>query len=40
MLDVILRARPSSAKGTYLRSATVSSTMGPGFKLDTNLYRN
>ena len=40
LFEVIQRARPSSAKGTFLRSVTVSSTMGPGFKLDLNLYRN
>jgi len=34
-VDAILRAKPSSAKGTYLRSIAVSSTMGPGLKLDT-----
>lgn len=34
-LLAILKARPASAKGQYLRSAVVSSTMGPGVKLDT-----
>jgi large subunit ribosomal protein L1 len=34
-LLAVLKARPSSAKGQYLRSAVVSSTMGPGIKLDT-----
>jgi len=34
-LLAVLKARPSSAKGQYLRSAVVSSTMGPGVKLDT-----
>jgi large subunit ribosomal protein L1 len=38
-LDSILRARPSAAKGTYLRGATLSSTMGPGVRLDTAVYR-
>lgn len=32
----ILRAKPASAKGTYLKSITISTTMGPGVKLDTN----
>ncbi len=38
-LDTIVRAKPSAAKGTYLKSATVSSTMGPGVRLDTAGYR-
>jgi large subunit ribosomal protein L1 len=38
-LDTIVKAKPSASKGTYLRSATVSSTMGPGIKLDTAVYR-
>jgi large subunit ribosomal protein L1 len=32
----IIKAKPSSAKGTYLKSLTVSTTMGPGIKIDTN----
>jgi large subunit ribosomal protein L1 len=32
----ILRAKPSSAKGTYVKSLTISTTMGPGVKIDTN----
>jgi len=31
----IVRARPTSAKGTYMKNASVCSTMGPGVKLDT-----
>ncbi|UCC25225.1 MAG: 50S ribosomal protein L1 [Gemmatimonadales bacterium] len=38
-MDQIVRARPSAAKGTYVRSVTVSSTMGPGVPVDPNLYR-
>ena len=38
-MDTVMKARPSAAKGTYVRSATVSSTMGPGIKLDTAVYR-
>ncbi|HAB29593.1 MAG TPA: 50S ribosomal protein L1, partial [Gemmatimonadetes bacterium] len=30
----VLRAKPSAAKGKYVRSATVASTMGPGIKVD------
>jgi large subunit ribosomal protein L1 len=38
-LEAINRVRPASAKGVYLQSATVSSTMGPGVKLDVAGYR-
>jgi large subunit ribosomal protein L1 len=38
-MDTIVRAKPAAAKGTYIKSATVSSTMGPGVKLDTAGYR-
>jgi large subunit ribosomal protein L1 len=34
LLDSIVRAKPAAAKGKYLRSITVSSTMGPGVKID------
>lgn len=35
LISALVRAKPSTAKGTYLRSITVSSTMGPGVKVDT-----
>lgn len=38
-MDQIVRSKPAGAKGTYLRSVTVSSTMGPGVAIDPNLYR-
>ena len=36
VLDEIQRAKPASAKGRYLRKITISSTMGPGIRLDLN----
>src|SRR5512138_3476728 len=34
MIETLLRLKPASAKGTYMRSVTVSTTMGPGIKID------
>lgn len=34
LLDAISRAKPASAKGTYFRSITVATTMGPGVRVD------
>jgi large subunit ribosomal protein L1 len=36
LLDSIVKAKPPAAKGKYFRSITVSSTMGPGVKIDEN----
>src|SRR6476661_3598117 len=35
LVDSIVKAKPSAAKGKYLRSVTLSSTMGPGVRIDT-----
>ena len=35
LVDSIVKAKPSAAKGRYLKSITVSSTMGPGVRIDT-----
>jgi large subunit ribosomal protein L1 len=34
-MDEIVRAKPSGAKGKYIRSATLATTMGPGVRVDT-----
>jgi large subunit ribosomal protein L1 len=34
LIGVILRLKPSSSKGTYVRSVSISSTMGPGVRID------
>jgi large subunit ribosomal protein L1 len=39
VLDELQRAKPASAKGRYLRKITVSSTMGPGVRIDVNRLR-
>lgn len=39
LMHEIVRLKPAAAKGRYVRSVTVSSTMGPGVSIDDNLYR-
>ncbi|MBR1744031.1 MAG: 50S ribosomal protein L1 [Lachnospiraceae bacterium] len=38
LMDAITKAKPSAAKGQYYRSVSISSTMGPGVKLNTLKY--
>ena len=35
ILDAVIKAKPAAAKGKYLKSVTIASTMGPGIKLNT-----
>ena len=35
LVESVVKAKPSAAKGKYLKSVTLSSTMGPGIKIDT-----
>lgn len=35
LMDAIIKAKPSSAKGQYMKSVTITSTMGPGVKVST-----
>jgi large subunit ribosomal protein L1 len=35
LIDAVIKAKPSSAKGTYLKSIAIASTMGPGVKINT-----
>jgi large subunit ribosomal protein L1 len=37
-LNTIVKLKPSSAKGTYIRSVYLSSTMSPGLKIDTKIF--
>jgi large subunit ribosomal protein L1 len=40
VLEEILRAKPSAAKGKYLKKVTVSTTTGPGIAIDPNIQKN
>jgi len=36
VVEAVVKAKPSGAKGQYVRSASINTTMGPGIKLDLN----
>jgi large subunit ribosomal protein L1 len=38
LMQTIMKLKPSSAKGTYVKSVTLSSTMSPGVAIDTKLF--
>ena len=38
LMSAVVKARPAAAKGQYLKSVTIASTMGPGVKLDTTKF--
>jgi large subunit ribosomal protein L1 len=38
-LNTLIKMKPSTAKGTYMKSLTVASTMSPGIKVDTKTIK-
>jgi large subunit ribosomal protein L1 len=40
VIEELIRAKPSAAKGRYIRSVTFASTMGPGVKVDPSITRD
>jgi len=40
LMDAVKKARPAAAKGTYIKRVTLTSTMGPGIKVDSNLAQS
>jgi large subunit ribosomal protein L1 len=39
LFEILMRLKPSSARGTYLKSITISTTMGPGIKVDPSFIK-
>jgi len=39
-MTAVVKAKPAAAKGQYIKSCTVVSTMGPGVKVNTSKYGN
>lgn len=39
LIDALVRAKPAAAKGIYLKNISISSTMGPGARIDATLFR-
>ena len=38
LMGAVIKAKPAAAKGQYIRSCVVASTMGPGVKVNTSKY--
>ncbi|MBR4986162.1 MAG: 50S ribosomal protein L1 [Proteobacteria bacterium] len=38
LMDTLIKLKPATTKGTYVKSVTVSSTMSPGVKMDTSIF--
>ena len=38
VMDAVIKAKPAAAKGQYIRSTTIASTMGPGVRLNTTQF--
>lgn len=38
LIEVVLRAKPSAAKGTYMKKVAISTTMGPGLRIDPSAF--
>jgi large subunit ribosomal protein L1 len=39
-LETVMRLKPASSKGAYIKAIVVSTTMGPGIKIDTALVKD
>ena len=39
-VSIIAKSKPSVVKGTYIKNVAISTTMGPGIKIDTNSFDN
>jgi large subunit ribosomal protein L1 len=38
VVEILIKLKPATAKGLYMRSVTISTTHGPGVKIDTTMF--